>query len=331
MIVQWTDPSSTPARDPAMPQLAEALDPAAMADRLRSMTGAELECLSLRRHKPGRRALIEYRVRRPDGGRCAWLGKLRAKGLDRRTYELHRELCGKGLDDRTPASTAVPRAVCAMESLGMWLQERVPGDGIEQSIRSLPPEEYARRAARAIHALHRAPVTPDREHSAADEMAILQARLTNRLPAGLVAGERIARLLAACARLAATLPTHRSTPIHRDFYHDQLLLTPDRAYLLDLDLCCLGDPAVDLGNFIAHLLELAIREHAAGDWLRAAAAHAAHAYCRLNSSVLTESIATYATLALARHVQICTEFEDRTAALAAVLQAVEQRLEGDEP
>lgn len=41
--------------------------------------------------------------------------------------------------------------------------------------------------------------------------------------------------------------------IHGDFYADQVLITPDAVAILDFDRARLGDPAADLGLFIAHL------------------------------------------------------------------------------
>jgi thiamine kinase-like enzyme len=48
--------------------------------------------------------------------------------------------------------------------------------------------------------------------------------------------------------------------IHRDFYPDQILVDRDRLWLVDLDLCCQGDPALDIGNFIAHITEQSLRQ-----------------------------------------------------------------------
>lgn len=42
-------------------------------------------------------------------------------------------------------------------------------------------------------------------------------------------------------------------PIHGDFYEDQVLIGDGTATLLDLDEAVLGDPAADLGLFMAHL------------------------------------------------------------------------------
>jgi streptomycin 6-kinase len=63
----------------------------------------------------------------------------------------------------------------------------------------------------------------------------------------------IARDLAlrmACKLLAA--PVIRR-PLHGDFYPDQVILTEDGIALIDLDAAVRGDPATDLGNFIARL------------------------------------------------------------------------------
>ncbi|HEU4436262.1 MAG TPA: phosphotransferase, partial [candidate division Zixibacteria bacterium] len=42
--------------------------------------------------------------------------------------------------------------------------------------------------------------------------------------------------------------------VHRDFYDKQLLVGANRITLLDTDTLALGDPAVDVGNFLAHLV-----------------------------------------------------------------------------
>jgi streptomycin 6-kinase len=69
----------------------------------------------------------------------------------------------------------------------------------------------------------------------------------------------IARDLAlrmACELLAA--PVIRR-PLHGDFYPDQAILTDDGIALIDLDSSVRGDPATDLGNFIARLEYGALR------------------------------------------------------------------------
>jgi len=62
------------------------------------------------------------------------------------------------------------------------------------------------------------------------------------------------------ARLQAWLHAQPSLmqPIHGDCYSDQVLVQGDRVALVDLDQAALGDPAADLGNFIAHLHRAAL-------------------------------------------------------------------------
>jgi len=60
----------------------------------------------------------------------------------------------------------------------------------------------------------------------------------------------------ACEILAA--PVIRR-PLHGDFYPDQAILTDDGITLIDLDAAVRGDPATDLGNFIARLEYGALR------------------------------------------------------------------------
>ncbi|MGI8539082.1 MAG: phosphotransferase family protein [Rubrobacteraceae bacterium] len=62
-------------------------------------------------------------------------------------------------------------------------------------------------------------------------------------------------------------------PIHGDFYEDQVIVSGGAATLLDLDEAASGDPAADLGLFIAHLEKEIMR----GRLERGAVAPAAHA------------------------------------------------------
>ena len=41
--------------------------------------------------------------------------------------------------------------------------------------------------------------------------------------------------------------------LHRDYHEKQVLIDGDRTVLIDFDTLCRGDPALDVGNFLAHL------------------------------------------------------------------------------
>ncbi|MEZ4864413.1 MAG: aminoglycoside phosphotransferase family protein [Caldilineaceae bacterium] len=121
----------------------------------------------------------------------------------------------------------------------------------------------------ALHHLHRAPLTP--------ALRLPQTTFGAEVKAAARAGEHLAalwpsghgRLLALLDRLLAQydrLPTAEAALLHRDFKADHLLLTPAGLTLIDCDSCALGDPALDLGKFLADLqwwYTLADREGAA--------------------------------------------------------------------
>jgi aminoglycoside phosphotransferase (APT) family kinase protein len=51
-----------------------------------------------------------------------------------------------------------------------------------------------------------------------------------------------------------------AVPLHRDFYYSQVLFAGLRLHLIDFDLMALGDPAVDVANFTAHLAYLGLEQ-----------------------------------------------------------------------
>ena len=53
-------------------------------------------------------------------------------------------------------------------------------------------------------------------------------------------------------------PIDKPVPVHRDFYYSQVLVNGDQLTLIDFDLFALGDPAIDVANFVAHLYFLGL-------------------------------------------------------------------------
>ena len=108
--------------------------------------------------------------------------------------------------------------------------------------------------------------------------------------------------------------------IHRDFYPDQIIVSGSRLYLIDLDLYCLGDPALDVGNFLAHLTEMAVRGTNEGEALARCEDAVINSFMRLNPSIARGVVEAWKKLALARHVHISTQFPDRQAFTRTILE-----------
>jgi aminoglycoside phosphotransferase (APT) family kinase protein len=305
------------ARRQAVPMLEHALDPNRAQAALAAMLGPAAKDLQLDappeliRHKPGRRAMVQYDLRHggPFGGSYSLLGKIRFKGLDRRTPGLHRALRRAGLDGS--AGVGVPAVVGDIPDFGMWLQERVTGAALADFL--LPDgatDPFARTGA-ALARLHAAEVAPGRAWTMRDESDVLDRALSRNAAARPSdAGICAAIGASARARLAALPPADRRG-IHRDFYFDQVIVAPTCVWLVDLDLFAQGDPSIDVGNFLAHLDELGLRQH--GD----TAAFARHGtafldgYASVRALPSDARIGVLRAVSLARHIDISRRFEDR--------------------
>lgn len=313
--------------DPALAFLAPALNPAWVAPRLELVLGRSLTVQAIRplRHKPGRRCLIAYDVALAgDSGLITLLGKVRSRGLDQRSYELQSQLWQNGFDAASPDGVSVPVPLGVIPEMNLWLQRWVPG---EVATGLLPKDvPLAGQIAGAIAKLHRANLPVPRHHGPAEEIRILQERLPR---VGQIYPQwqgRLERVLQASADLAQSLPPHPPIGIHRDFYPDQVLVSGQRLYLLDFDLYCQGDPALDIGNFIAHLSEQSLRQFGHGDALGEQEAALVNAFCQIHRTVSRRAIDIYKTLTLVRHISISSQQANRRAATAPLLNLCETRL-----
>lgn len=289
-----------------------------------------LAAATLRHHKKGRRALVEYTVSAGGGSRRI-IGKYRTKGLDKRSARIQRHLWQNGFD--RPSETGVAEVLGDLPELNTWFQSRIDG----QTVGALLHPQNRRSAflgeaaAEALLALHNSGAGSDLDlpvWQAQDEWAVLEKALAEaqtKLPH--LAG-RIDRVATQCKALLETLPVRPSETLHRDFYQDQILEpygTPGRMVLLDLDLVCRGDGALDAGNYLAHIQELALRRY--GD-IGALAEHenAFRRHFLVYSNHDTKTVEAYTALTLARHIRISTLFAERAHTTEALLAVCEHRL-----
>jgi len=315
-----------------MPLLGRALDPAEVEralSRLAGWEGAAVRAIRAVRYKPGRRCLIEYDIELPSSELVSLVAKARARGADRATFDLLVELRRHGFDERSADRISVPEPIALVPELGLWLQRKIAGVPATHDLAAANGVALARRLAEAAHKLHRAAVPARREHTMADELRILHDCLHAVAAQRPAWAARLERLLAACARIAAAtpLPPSQRRGIHRDFYPDQVLVDGDRLYLLDFDLYCRGDPALDIGNCIGHITEQALRTRRDP---RAFAEHEAaleERFMELAGERTRPAVRAYALLTLARHVYLSAQRVERQPFTAGLLELCEERLE----
>jgi aminoglycoside phosphotransferase (APT) family kinase protein len=132
-------------------------------------------------------------------------------------------------------------------------------------------------------------------------------------------GDEIRLLASRCVGLAEALDDRHQACIHRDFYPDHVLIG-EETYLIDLDLLALGDPAVDVGNFLAHVTEFAHRRTGDGHVYDVFSSRFREAYLSRAGESMRARVDAYELLSLARHVQISTLFPDRRHTTALLLE-----------
>jgi Ser/Thr protein kinase RdoA (MazF antagonist) len=275
----------------------------------------------LLRQRSGRRALIAYRGREVDGQPFEAYGKLRIKGLDRRTPALHQRLLAAGVG----TDVGVPRMLGILPEAQIWLQERVEGRLLTNLLAPGGPTEPLEAAGMALARLHR--IAPGelglpevRSWSMEDEVATLADALAR---AGRARPDLAAAIGELCADLSAgglALAPGQVTGIHRDFYPDQVIVGPAKCWLVDLDLFSLGDPTIDIANFIAHLRELGLRRWSEPNALAPQEEAFLSGYAATAPLPDQARLDLLATISLARHVWISIRIPERRHVTEAVAQ-----------
>src|SRR5262249_13128205 len=180
----------------------------------------QLRVLAIRvtRHKPGRRCLIEYDVEvdRPDTPKAilTLIGKIRARRYGNEGLRQLEAIWNAGFDAQSADGVSVPEPVGVISAFKMWCQRKVPGGTAERLLADANGPLLARRIAEAIHKLHRANLPAEQRHTMTDELKILRACLTKVAERRADLAVRVARVLAACERLGASVPAPAERGIH---------------------------------------------------------------------------------------------------------------------
>jgi hypothetical protein len=324
-----SDPFNIPA-DPKMLFLAEAIEPIKVQKYLtkalfNQFKNIQLHAIRVIRHKLGRRCAIAYELT-VDTQSLVVIGKARAKGLDRHSYELQRSLWQAGFSEDSSDGISVPEPLGIIPEWQMWLQKKVPGTIATDLLTGEEGVAIAYKIAEVAHKLHQTGIFPRRCHTMTNELNILHDRLSKVAQQYPQWEKRLEQILAKCDRLGANTPELSQCGIHRDFYGDQVIVNGNHFYLIDLDLYCQGNPALDIGNFIAHITEYSLRMLGNPNALADREAAMTERFVQFHGEGIHLAIQSYTTLTLVRHIYISTQFCDRRSYTEAILELCEQRL-----
>ena len=256
--------TSSALLDPALP-LAEALDANRMREPLARAAGLREPVAAVRgdviNHKQGKRCTILYSV-----GGAKVVGKLYARPvLAARAHAW--TMAVRLATARVDEPSAVPEPRATMPELGLGLHAHVSGSHLGSSL-SPSAVVVGARWLRRLHAMER-PAGVKAEPLAHE---LLRLDAWHQIVRSALTSRRAKELDSAYQRLqtlAAELPEPPAKLVHRDFYHENLLWDGIRLWIVDFDQVAIGDPAVDVAHFQAHLLTLAYRQR------KGAEAHAA--------------------------------------------------------
>ena len=330
--VSVTDPFGI-AGDAALANACAALDPqtveqafAKAKQPLEDLAEVRVEAIRVTRHKPGKRCVIEYDLADGDGlPRGTLIGKIRRKRSGRKAFELARAFGEAGFDPASSDGVSVPEAVADVKKIGMWLQRKVPGFESTALLETSASIEIAVNVAEAAYKIHRAGVAADRVHGINEELEILCRCLDSVSRAQPSWKFRLERLAQCARRIGEPLRQRPQCGIHRDFYSDQVIVDRNRLWLLDFDLYCQGDPALDIGNFIGHVTEQSVRVR--GYPLAFAEVEMAieRRYTALAGASEIHAIDAYSLLTLMRHIYISMQHAARRHTTEQLLTICETR------
>lgn len=254
------------ANDPLLPHLPQVMDRTTIARHLADhgvttpIVGVELV-----RHKAGRRAIVRYDL----GGGSSFYGKTFASERGPKVFRIARRVAEArafGPD------VALPAPVAFVPECSLFIQRAVDGSPVEMALRA-GDEGLARRIAQALHRFHGSGLDLGRTHDLSKELAPLTMRAGNVVSACPELADRTRALHERLLIFAGHPFQWRDCPIHRDFYHDQVLVDGDRLAVLDLDDAAMSEPAVDIANFAVHLRLFGFQhpeDAAALEWVEAA-------------------------------------------------------------
>jgi Ser/Thr protein kinase RdoA (MazF antagonist) len=247
-----------------LPGLALAADPARLTEYLRTSGGGHLgtaRVTSVRTicYRPGFSCVFGYSMESETPGPREVIGKLHKKsdvasGLRTKLEVLSPQAAEAGL--------TIPRLLHWSEQDHLVLMERVPGTNMDRLLFNAPSQDealatidLAAEALARFHGLHLdAPVS--RTFESEYRRVRRRLRRTGGIAGGLA--RRAREVLLSHDLSDMTTPEDELGVIHSDFKPDQLLIDDGRTSLIDLDGVCRGDPAIDVGNFMAALRKQAV-------------------------------------------------------------------------
>ncbi len=291
----------TTADDQALPALTQALDTELMLPFLAETFGLQLDGIEavscsaeVLNHKLGRRCTIRYELATSQQAgesqrSVAAIGKLyRERETAARMFRLLRDLRDERFD-------CVPAQLAFRADLGLVLHQHIDGPDLRHCLAAGNGKQAVSLAGQWLSVFHATPPPTDVKIETPAQNVRKVGRWCEEIQPYLAPPER-GRLQEARGALesqACQMPIRSPALIHRDFYPANILWDGQRIWVLDFDQLRLGDPALDVGHFLAHVQNVAYRATGHADSLADAGAVFLRSYLRRNPMELEPRLRFY--------------------------------------
>jgi len=196
------------------------------------------------------RATVEYQI----GDHVRVFAKLYSDNLGAHSYAVLKSLWDDGFGREEKYQIPQPLSYSPDDKL--LIMRSVDGTDLSSYIGSNERGliEGARGAARWLAKLHSSTIRVGREGDFSAELLRLSNRLIKAVGQHPEEWEMLLDLTEQLRELARAIPEKRKVAqIHGRFHHDHIFVGSDSVALIDWDLSCPSDPAIDLAEFL-HLL-----------------------------------------------------------------------------
>jgi hypothetical protein len=200
-------------------------------------------------HLLGYKPLYRCVLRGRDSQAGDWIAKLYGGKRDGQAAETYAQLG----EASAAGPVCIPRPELHDRARRMLRWQVSAGESLLQALATGPRRELVHRAARVIAHLHGRQAGWTRRHTPSDELATLTRWVDFASRVSPMLEARLNQALDSLHASLEQLPAGPYLPSHRDFYDKQVLVDRERIVLLDLDMACLAEPELDIGNFLAHL------------------------------------------------------------------------------
>lgn len=256
--------------DPGLPGFAQALDSERMLRLLAPIAGLppvdgrRLICVAkVLAHKLGRRCTLRYTVAPAPGEgqldqRFTVIGKMYRRM--KKAVRLHQRamaLQNGPFPDRGPLG--IPAPLLLDERLGLVLQEDAEGEDLRHVLTAPDNDVAFSLAGRWLAILHATPPFEGLKTTSASHELEKVDQWCGHIAASRADAQELQTAQENLRRLGREMVPCEPVLIHKDFYFGNVLWDGTRLTVLDFDEMSVGDPALDVGHFLAHLETLAYR------------------------------------------------------------------------